>query len=346
MFKIGHLSLDKNSPSFIIAELSANHNGSIETALETVRAAKRAGADAIKLQTYTADTITLKSIKEDFKIQGTIWDGKYLHDLYQEAYTPWEWHKEIFDEAKRVGLVCFSSPFDFTAVDFLETLDVPAYKIASFEITDIPLIQYTASKGKPMIISTGIAEYEDIALAVNTCRDAGNNQIALLKCTSSYPAPIEEANMCMVQKLAEDFNVVTGLSDHTLGSIVPIVSVCFGAKIIEKHFILDRSVGGPDASFSMNESEFKEMVFAVRQAESAIGIESYELTEKQLAGKVFSRSLYISKDVKKGDILDETSIRSVRPGYSLHPKYYYELLGKKALKDFTIGDRIKKEDFQ
>lgn len=346
MFKIGHLSLDKNSPSFIIAELSANHNGSIETALETVRAAKRAGADAIKLQTYTADTITLKSIKEDFKIQGTIWEGKYLHALYLEAYTPWEWHKEIFDEAKRVGLICFSSPFDFTAVDFLETLDVPAYKIASFEITDIPLIQYTASKGKPIIISTGIAEYEDIALAVKTCRDAGNNQIALLKCTSSYPAPIEEANMRMVQKLAEDFNVVTGLSDHTLGSIVPIVSVCFGAKIIEKHFILDRSVGGPDASFSMNESEFKEMVIAVRQAESAIGIESYELTEKQLAGKVFSRSLYISKDVKKGDILDETSMRSVRPGYSLHPKYYYELLGKKALKDFTIGDRIKKEDFQ
>lgn len=346
MFKIGNLNLDKKSSSFIIAELSANHNGSLQTALETVRAAKRAGADAIKLQTYTADTITLKSIKEDFKIQGTIWEGKYLHALYLEAYTPWEWHKEIFDEAKRVGLICFSSPFDFTAVDFLETLDVPAYKIASFEITDIPLIQYTASKGKPIIISTGIAEYEDIALAVKTCRDAGNNQIALLKCTSSYPAPIEEANMRMVQKLAEDFNVVTGLSDHTLGSIVPIVSVCFGAKIIEKHFILDRSVGGPDASFSMNESEFKEMVIAVRQAESAIGIESYELTEKQLAGKVFSRSLYISKDVKKGDILDETSMRSVRPGYSLHPKYYYELLGKKALKDFTIGDRIKKEDFQ
>lgn len=346
MFKIGNLNLDKKSSTFIIAELSANHNGSLNTALETVRAAKRAGADAIKLQTYTADTITLKSIKEDFKIQGTIWEGKYLHALYQEAYTPWEWHKEIFDEAKRVGLICFSSPFDFTAVDFLETLDVPAYKIASFEITDIPLIQYTASKGKPIIISTGIAEYEDIALAVKTCRDAGNNQIALLKCTSSYPAPIEEANMRMVQKLAEDFDVVTGLSDHTLGSIVPIVSVCFGAKIIEKHFILDRSVGGPDASFSMNESEFKEMVIAVRQAESAIGIESYELTEKQLAGKVFSRSLYISKDVKKGDILDETSIRSVRPGYSLHPKYYYELLGKKALKDFTIGDRIKKEDFQ
>jgi pseudaminic acid synthase len=227
MFKIGQLNLDKESPSFIIAELSANHNGSLETALETVRAAKRAGADAIKLQTYTADTITLKTTKDDFKIQGTIWDGKYLHDLYQEAYTPWEWHKEIFDEARSVGLICFSSPFDFTAVDFLETLNVPAYKIASFEITDIPLIHYTASKGKPIIISTGIANYEDIALAVQTCRDAGNNQIALLKCTSSYPAPIEEANMRMVQKIAADFDVLTGLSDHTMGAIVPIVSVCF-----------------------------------------------------------------------------------------------------------------------
>lgn len=346
MFKIGQFNLDKNAPAFIIAELSANHNGSLKTALETVRAAKRAGADAIKLQTYTADTITLKSTKEDFKIEGTIWDGKYLHDLYQEAYTPWEWHKEIFDEAQKVGLVCFSSPFDVTAVDFLETLDVPAYKIASFEITDIPLIQYTASTGKPIIISTGIAEYEDIALAIQTCREAGNNQIALLKCTSSYPAPIEEANMRMVQKLADDFNVISGLSDHTMGSIVPIVSVCFGAKIIEKHFILDRSIGGPDASFSMNEEEFKEMVIAVRQAESAIGIESYALTEKQKAGKVFSRSLYISKDIKKGDVLDETSIKSVRPGLSLHPKYYHELIGKKSLKDFTLGDRIKKEDFE
>lgn len=346
MFKIGQFNLDKNAPAFIIAELSANHNGSLKTALETVQAAKRAGADAIKLQTYTADTITLKSTKEDFKIEGTIWDGKYLHDLYQEAYTPWEWHKEIFDEAQKLGLVCFSSPFDVTAVDFLETLDVPAYKIASFEITDIPLIQYTASTGKPIIISTGIAEYEDIALAIQTCREAGNNQIALLKCTSSYPAPIEEANMRMVQKLADDFNVISGLSDHTMGSIVPIVSVCFGAKIIEKHFILDRSIGGPDASFSMNEEEFKEMVIAVRQAESAIGIESYALTEKQKAGKVFSRSLYISKDIKKGDVLDETSIKSVRPGLSLHPKYYHELIGKKSLKDFTLGDRIKKEDFE
>ncbi|MDP4797624.1 MAG: pseudaminic acid synthase [Crocinitomicaceae bacterium] len=345
--KINEFTIDSNSSCFIIAELSANHNGSLEIAVETIRAAKRAGADAIKLQTYTPDTLTLNSSKPDFVINSnSIWDGKTFYNLYQEAYTPWEWHKMLFDIAKEEGLVCFSSPFDFTAVDFLETLDVPAYKIASFEITDIPLIHYTASKGKPIILSTGIAEYEDISLAVQTCRDAGNNQIALLKCTSSYPAPIEEANMRMVQKLATDFNVLTGLSDHTMGSIVPIVSVCFGAKIIEKHFILDRSIGGPDASFSMNEAEFKEMVIAVRQAESAMGIESYELTEKQKAGKVFSRSLYISKDIKKGDLLDETAIRSVRPGHSLHPKYYYELLGKKALKDFTLGDRIKKEDFE
>jgi pseudaminic acid synthase len=346
MLKIGNYTIDKNGPAFIIAELSANHNGSLETALETVHAAKRAGADAIKLQTYTADTITLKSTNDDFKIHGTIWDGKYLHDLYQEAYTPWEWHQAIFEEAKKEGLVCFSSPFDFTAVDFLESLDVPAYKIASFEITDIPLIHYTASKGKPIIISTGIAAYEDIALAVQSCRDAGNNQIVLLKCTSSYPAPIEEANMIMVQRLAKDFNVISGLSDHTMGATVPIVSVCFGAKIIEKHFILDRSIGGPDASFSMNEVEFKAMVNAVRQAESAIGMDVYDLTEKQKAGKVFARSLYVSKDIKKGEIINESSIRSVRPGLSLHPKYFHELMGKKALKDFRMGDRINREDFE
>lgn len=346
MFKIGKYTLDKNSPVFIIAELSANHNGSIEIAIETIRAAKRAGADAIKFQTYTADTITLNSKKEDFKInQGTLWDGKFLYDLYQEAYTPWEWHKELFRVAEEEGLVCFSSPFDFSAVDFLEDLNVPAYKIASFEITDIPLIEYVAKKGKPVIISTGIASYDDIQLAVETCKKAGNDQIALLKCTSSYPAPIEEANMIMVRKLAEEFNVISGLSDHTMGAIVPVVSVCFGAKIIEKHFILDRSIGGPDASFSMNEKEFSEMVIAIRQAESAIGNESFELTEKQILGKNFSRSLYISKDLKAGEIVTTEHIRSVRPGYSLHPKYLPELIGKKSLKDFIPGDRIKKEDF-
>jgi pseudaminic acid synthase len=347
MFKIDDFLIDEKSPVFIIAELSANHNGSLETALETIKAAKRAGADAIKLQTYTADTITLNSNKEDFKIsQGTIWDGKYLYDLYKEAYTPWKWHKTLFAAAKAEGLICFSSPFDFTAVDFLEELNVPAYKIASFEITDIPLIEYTAGKGKPIIISTGIADYDAIKLAVDTCQKAGNNNIALLKCTSSYPAPIDEANMTMVQKLAEDFNVITGLSDHTIGATVPIVATVLGAKIIEKHFILDRSIGGPDASFSMNEQEFTEMVKSVRSAESAIGTATYELTEKQLAGRSFSRSLYISKDIEKGEIVSPEHIRSVRPGYSLHPRYLNEIIGRTTLKDFTIGDRIKIEDFK
>ncbi|MDR0801816.1 pseudaminic acid synthase [Fluviicola sp.] len=344
--KIGNFQINDNSPVFIIAELSANHNGSIEIAKETIRAAKRAGADAIKFQTYTADTITLNCKKEDFLIHGTIWEGKYLHDLYQEAYTPWEWHQELFETAREEGLICFSSPFDLTSVDFLENLNVPAYKIASFEITDIPLIEYVASKGKPVIISTGIATSEDIELALNTCRKMGNNDIILLKCTSSYPAPIEEANMIMVRDFSERFDVLVGLSDHTMGITVPVVATCFGAKVIEKHFITDRSIGGPDASFSMNEKEFSEMVKAVREAEKAIGSVTYELTQKQADGRVFSRSLYITKDLKAGELVTPEHIRSVRPGLSLHPKYYYEIIGKKALKDFTLGDRIKKEDFQ
>ena len=241
---------------FIIAELSANHNGDLEIAIETVRAAKRAGADAIKLQTYTADTITLDCDNEDFIIKGgTLWDGKTLHSLYNEAFTPWEWHEELFRVAKEEGLVCFSSPFDFTAVDFLEQFDVPAYKIASFEITDIPLIEYTARKGKPMIMSTGIATYEDIQLAVDTCRAVHNNDITILKCTSAYPAPIEEANLIMMQQFAKDFDVKVGLSDHTLGITLPVAATMLGASVIEKHFILDKSIGGPDAAFSLDEAE-------------------------------------------------------------------------------------------
>jgi len=261
---IDKIEINSNSRVFIIAELSANHNGSIEIAVETIKAAKRAGADCIKLQTYTADTMTIDCSKDDFNIKGTIWDGQNLHKLYEEAYTPWEWHKELMRVAAAEGLVCFSSPFDKRAVDFLETLDVPAYKIASFEITDIPFIEYVASKGKPTIISTGIADKADIELALDACRRMGNNDIALLKCTSSYPAPIEEANMCMVRDLAERYNVISGLSYHTMGATVPIVATVFGAKIIEKHFIIDRSIGGPDATFSMNEPEFTGMVKAVR----------------------------------------------------------------------------------
>lgn len=326
---------------FIIAELSANHGGSIDTAIETIRAAKRAGADAIKLQTYTADTITLDSDKEDFLIKGgTMWDGKKLYELYQEAYLPWGWHKKLFDVAKEEGLVCFSSPFDKTAVDFLEELDNPIYKIASFEITDIPLIKYAASKGKPMIISTGIADYEDIELAVNTCRSVGNNDITLLKCTSSYPAPVEEANLVMMQQFAKDFGVKVGLSDHTLGTVVPIVSVALGATVIEKHFILDKSIGGPDASFSLDEAEFTQMVKAVRDAEKSIGKVSYELTEKQKSGRQFARSLYVAQDIKKGEVFTEENICSVRPGYGMHPKYYEKLLGTIAERNYNKGERV------
>jgi pseudaminic acid synthase len=339
--KIGSFDLStKDSKVFIIAELSANHNGNLETALETIRAAKRAGADCIKLQTYTADTITIDSHKDDFLIKGTIWEGKNLYELYQEAYTPWEWHQALFEEADKQGLICFSSPFDKTAVDFLENLNVPAYKIASFEITDIPLIEYTASKGKPMILSTGIATMEDIELALDACRRMGNHDIALLKCTSSYPAPIEEANMVMVGDFAERFGVIAGLSDHTMGATVPIVATCFGAKIIEKHFILDRSIGGPDASFSMNEEEFTAMVKAVREAESAIGVVDYTLTEKQAKGRDFSRSLYVVKDIKEGEVITEEHVRSIRPGFGMHPKYLADIIGSVAIADVKKGSRF------
>jgi pseudaminic acid synthase len=330
--------------TFIIAELSANHNGSIKTAIETIKAAKRAGADAIKLQTYTADTITLDSKKEDFKIKGgTLWDDRYLYELYQEAYTPWEWHAELFSAAKEQGLVCFSSPFDAAAVDLLESLNNPIYKIASLEITDIPLIEYAAGKGKPMIISTGIAEYDDIKLAIDTCKSVGNYDITLLKCTTAYPAPIEETNLAMMQQYVKDFGVKIGLSDHTLGITVPITATVLGARVIEKHFILDRSIGGPDAAFSLNEKEFTEMVQAVRDAENAIGVVDYSLTNKQKSGKAFARSLYVAENVKQGDIVTNENVRSVRPGFGLHPKYLKEILGKRFQSDLEKGEKMKIE---
>ncbi len=339
--KISSFDLNNDSSVFIIAELSANHNGSLETALATIKAAKRAGANAIKLQTYTADTLTIDCDKPDFIIKsGSIWDGRTYYDLYKEAFTPWEWHEVLFKAAKDEGLVCFSSPFDPTAVDFLEGLNTPAYKIASFEITDIPLIEYVASKGKPVIISTGIATDEDIQLAIDACKGMGNEQVALLKCTSSYPAPIEEANMVMVKDMAERFGVITGLSDHTMGSTVPVVATCFGARIIEKHFILDRSIGGPDASFSMTEEEFAQMVKLVREAEKAIGSVDYTLTDKQIKGREFSRSLYVVKEIKSGEIFTKENVRSIRPGYGLHPKYYKEVLGQKATRDYGRGEPL------
>lgn len=332
---------------FIIAELSANHNGSLEVALETVKAAKRAGADAIKLQTYTADTITLKCDQPDFKIEGgTLWDGRYLHDLYLEAFTPWEWHERIFEVAAAEGLVCFSSPFDPSAVDFLEGLGCPLYKIASFEITDIPLIEYVASKGKPVIMSTGIADKTDIQRAVDACLRQGNTNLTLLKCTSSYPAPIEEANLSLMTKFREDFPVNIGLSDHTMGHLVPVIATTLGARVIEKHFILTRELGGPDAAFSLDEMEFTQLVNEVRLTEQALGNSSYALTPKQAAGRVFSRSLYPTQFITKGSIISDGMIKSVRPGYSLHPMHLGDIIGKTVKRDLSLGERITLDDFE
>ena len=328
----------------IVAEMSANHNGKKETAIETVRAAKRAGADAVKLQTYRADTITLRCDKPDFIInEGSIWDGQYFYDLYEQAYTPWEWHEELFHVAKEEGLICFSSPFDKTAVDMLEALDCPVYKIASFEITDIPLIEYAASKHKPMVLATGIATEEDIQLAVEACRRMGNNDITVLKCTSSYPAPVEEANLCMIRDLAERFQVKSGLSDHTLVSVSPIVAVTQGASMIEKHFILNRSIGGPDCSFSMEEKDFAQMVKDVRMAELSLGKTTYELTEKMRGSRSASRSLYVAEDMKAGEVITERNVRSVRPGFGLHPKYLKDILGKNVNRDLEKGTRFALE---
>lgn len=326
-----------NKKVFVVAELSANHNGSLKTAVDSIKSIKKSGADAVKLQTYTPDTITIDCKKDDFKIKGSIWNDRYLYDLYKEAYTPWEWHEELFRVAREEGLICFSAPFDKTAVDFLESLGNPIYKIASLEITDIPLIEYAASKGKPMIISTGIATEEDIQLAVDTCRLAGNDNITLLKCTSSYPTPIEESNLLMIPDLARRFSVKSGLSDHTIGSIAPIAATVLGASVIEKHFIIDRSIGGPDSSFSMNETEFTEMVKAVRDTEKALGKIDYSLTEKQKSSRALSRSLYVVEDIKAGEIITEQNVRSIRPGFGLHPKYLKEILDKVAKEDLEKG---------
>ena len=329
------------SKTFIVAELSANHGHKLDVALESVRAAKEAGADAVKIQTYTADTITLNCDADDFKVKGTLWDGRTLYDLYQEAYTPWEWHQAIFDEAKKCGLICFSTPFDKTAVDFLEDIGNPIMKIASFEITDIPLIEYAAKKGKSMVISTGIAMPEDIELAVKTCKDAGNDDITLLKCTSSYPAPIEDANLRTMVDMKERYGVKVGLSDHTMGYDVAVAAVALGATLVEKHFILDRSIGGPDAAFSMEISEFAAMVKSIRNVEKAIGDVVYPTDPSKIKGREFCRSLYVAEDVKAGEVITEKNVRSVRPGYGLHPKYFPIVLGKRFLKDYTTGERFE-----
>ncbi len=333
--------------TLVIAELSANHGHKLETALATVRAAREAGADAIKIQTYTPDTITLDCDNEHFQIRhGTIWDGTTLYRLYEEAYTPWDWHKPIQDEAVRQGLQFFSTPFDPTAADFLEALGVPCYKIASFEITDIPLIEHVAAKGLPIILSTGIATLGEIAEAVVACRRMGNNRITLLKCTSAYPAPPEDANLATMANMREAFGVEVGLSDHTTGSAVAIAAVALGARMVEKHFILDRSIGGPDASFSMEPGEFSAMVAGIREAERAIGSVRYPLPGEALSGREFSRSLFVVESVRAGQLLTEANIRSIRPGNGLAPKHLKDALGKHARRDIERGTPLSWDLFE
>lgn len=329
---------------FVIAELSANHGHDINIAKETIRSAKEAGADAIKMQTYTADTLTIDCDNEYFKLDsGTIWDGRTLYDLYSEAYTPWEWQKELMEYANDLGLVFFSTPFDKTSVDFLEELKVPVYKVASFEIMDIPLIEYIASKGKPMIMSTGVASLSDIEEAINACKRVGNDKIILLKCTSSYPANIEDANLKTIPNMKETFGVEVGLSDHTLGITVPVTSVALGARVIEKHFILDKSIGGPDASFSLDFFEFKQMVDSVRDAEKAIGKVDYSMNENKKRSRLLGRSLFVVKNIKLGEKFTEENVRSIRPGNGLEPKYYSDIIGKKSNFDIKKGTPLNWE---
>lgn len=331
------------SDVFIVAELSANHNGSLQVAIDTIKEAAKCGVDAIKLQTYTADTLTIDCDNEYFQIKnGSLWDGETLYALYEKAHTPWDWHEELFRVAKDEGLVCFSSPFDKSAVDFLENLDNPIYKIASFEIQDIELIDYIASKMKPVVISSGIASVEDIDLAIKTIKKYHNN-ITLLKCTSAYPAKVEDANLKTLLDMKKRFGVEVGLSDHTMGITLPILSVGLGAKIIEKHFILDRSLGGADSEFSLEPRELKALVDGVREAQKALGEVKYTLGDDAKSNKVFGRSLFVVEDVKKGDTVDEKNIRSIRPGNGLHPKYKQDILGKRFLQDFKRGTPLSFE---
>lgn len=334
--------------TFIVAEMSANHNHSLDVAIETIKAARKAGADAIKLQTYTADTITLDCDSEDFVCGPGLWEGETLYHLYQKAYTPWEWHQELYHVAKEEGLICFSTPFDKTAVDFLEDLENSIYKIASFEITDIPLIRYIAQKQKPIILSTGIAMEEDIRLALDTIYAEGNKDVTLLKCTSAYPAPIEDANLMTIPDMKERFGVKVGLSDHTIGCAVPIAAVALGAEVVEKHFIIDRAIGGPDSEFSMDADEFRQMVEGIRNVEKAMGSVYYPIDATSIKGRGACRSLYVAEDMKAGDVITEQNVRSVRPGYGLHPRYLPELIGQKVTENLTKGCRfainyVKKE---
>jgi pseudaminic acid synthase len=337
-FSIGDRTIGDGNQVYVIAEMSANHGQDFDRAVQIIEAAKDAGADAIKLQTYTPDTMTIKCDKKYFHIgKGSLWEGRNLYDLYSEAYTPWEWQPKLKKIANDLGMDLFSTAFDPSAVDFLEEMDVPVHKIASFEIVDIPLIEYMAKTGKPIIISTGMATLAEMDEAVQAARDAGATQIALLKCTSAYPAPPEEMNLRTIPHLAEAFGVPTGLSDHSLGIAVPVAAVALGACIVEKHFTLSRDLPSADSAFSLEPHEFKEMVDAIRMAEKALGVVHYQVSEREASSRVFRRSLFVVKDMKAGDAFTNENVRSIRPGYGLPPKHLKEVLGRRAARDILRG---------
>lgn len=343
--QIGGRKIGRGHPTYIIAELSGNHNQDYDEAVRLVHAAKDAGADAIKLQTYTADTLTIRSDREYFRIGGgTLWDGRTLHDLYGEAYTPWDWQPKLLRLANDLGMDLFSTPFDATAVDFLEDMKVPAHKIASFELVDIPLIERVAKTGKPMIMSTGMSTLSEIEDAVSAARNAGATQLALLKCTSAYPAAPETMNLRTIPHMAQAFDCPTGLSDHTMGVAVPVAAVTLGACIVEKHFTISRKVPGPDSAFSLEPHEFKSMVESIRAIEKALGTVHYGMTEKESSSRVFRRSLFVVEDVKAGEMLTEKNVRSIRPGFGMAPKHYKTVIGMCAARDLTRGTPLQMTD--
>ena len=336
--RIGKRYVGEGEKTFVVAEVSANHLQDYGRAEAIIKAAAQAGADAVKLQTYTPDTITLDCDNDYFQItQGTIWDGTTLHKLYEEAYTPWEWQPRLMEYANGLGLECFSSPFDATAVDFMKEMDMPAYKVASFEINDIPLIRKIAGLGKPVILATGIAYLEDMERALQVCKEEGNEQVVLLKCTSAYPSPYEEMNLKVIPNMAQVFDCITGLSDHSMGTAAAVASVALGAKMVEKHLTLSREDGGPDGAFSMEPDEFKKMVDEIRIVEKALGKVTYELTEKQKRSREDGRSLFVVKNMKEGEIFTEENVRSIRPAFGLHTMYLDEIMGKRARTDISKG---------
>lgn len=339
-FSIDGKLIGEGYAPYVIAEMSGNHNGDIERAYALIEAAKAAGADAVKLQTYTADTITIDHNSAEFTIRGGLWDGRRLHELYREAHTPWEWHEALFGRAREIGITIFSTPFDFSAVDFLEELGAPAYKIASFELIDLPLIRKVAATGKPLIMSTGMANTDEIAEAVAAARSTGNEQIVLLHCVSAYPARPEESNLKTIPDIAARFGVAAGLSDHTMGIEVPLAAIALGAVVIEKHFTLARADGGPDAAFSLEPSELASLCSGCRTAWQALGTASYDRTAGEAENVIFRRSLYVVRDIAAGTPFTSDNLRSIRPGYGLSPKHYDELLGRRATRDLARGTAL------